>query len=243
MFEPGDALDANPEPENSPYWDDNYGAGWTYEGNYAVAVPDFNQFLVDVTTTANTALAAAGINGVITGVRSLSESFAETNGGLEQSTIDTLGYLTIDSYPDENFVPCNGGSGSCDPTYATDATSAWSTQLGDIVSDQQAARGNSNPVPILIGEAGYSNCDPTGGSNCAEITDQQQANVLADEYNAFESYDIQGLNYWVGAGQQGDGGNTQIMQPSGPSWNIQCGGSVLSAYFKSQSTTITTPSC
>ena len=208
-----------------------------------MAVPDFNQFLVDVTSTANTALAAAGINGVITGVRSLSQSFAETNGGLEQSTIDTLGYLTIDSYPDENFVPCNGGSGSCDPTYATHAASAWSMQLGDIVSDQHAARGNANPVPILIGEAGYSNCDPTGGSNCAEITEQQQANVLADEYNVFESYDIQGLNYWVGAGQQGDGGNTQIMQPSGRSWDIQCGGSVLSAYLKSQSTTITTPSC
>jgi len=143
------------------------------------------------------ALAAADINGVITGVRSLSESFAETNGGLEQSTIDTLGYLTIDSYPDQDFVPCNGGSGSCDPTYATDAASAWSTQLGHIVSDQQAARGNSSPVPILIGEAGYSNCDPTGGSNCAGITDQQQANVLADEYNAFEPYDIQGLNLWV----------------------------------------------
>jgi hypothetical protein len=243
MFEPGDVLDANPEPENSPYWNDNYGAGWTYEGNDAVAVPDFNQFLVDVTTTANTALAAAGINGVISGVRSLSESFAETNGGLEQSTIDTLGYLTIDSYPDQNFVPCNGGSGSCDKSYATDAASAWSTQLGDIVGDQQAARGNSDPVPILIGEAGYSNCDPTGGSNCADITGQQQASVIADEYNAFEPYDIQGLNYWVGPGQQGDGGNTQIMQPSGPSWNIQCGGSVLSAYFKSQSTTITTPTC
>jgi hypothetical protein len=243
MFEPGDVLDANPEPENSPYWDDDYGAGWTYEGNDAVAVPDFNQFLVDVTATANTALASAGINGVITGVRSLSESFAETNGGLEQSTIDTLGYLTIDSYPDQNFVPCNGGSGSCDQTYATDAASAWSTQLGHIVSDQQAARGNSNPVPILIGEAGYSNCDPTGGSDCAEISGQQQANVLADEYNAFGSYDIQGLNYWVGPGQQGDGGNTEIMQPSGSSWNIECGGSVLSAYFKSQSTTIATPSC
>ena len=243
MFEPGDVLDANPEAENSPYWDDNYGAGWTYEGNYAVAVPDFNQFLVDVTTTANTALTAAGINGVITGVRSVSESFAETGGALKQSTIDTLGYLTIDSYPDENFVPCNGGSGSCDPSYASDAASAWSTQLGDIVRDQQAARGNANPVPILIGEAGYSNCDPTSGSNCAEITSQQKADVLADEYNAFESYDVQGLNYWVGAGQPGDGGNTQIMQPSGPSWSVQCGGSVLSAYFKSQSTPITTRSC
>jgi hypothetical protein len=243
MFEPGDVLDANPEAENSPYWDDNYGTGWTYEGNHVVAVPDFNQFLVDVTTTANTALTAAGINGVITGVRSLSESFAETGGALEQSTIDALGYLTMDSYPDQNFVPCNGGTGSCDPTYASDAASAWSTQLGDIVSDQQAARGNTHPVPILIGEAGYSNCDPTGGSNCAEITSQQKANVLADEYNAFESYDVQGLNYWVGAGQPGDGGNTQIMQPSGPSWSVQCGGSVLSAYFKSQSTTIATRSC
>ena len=243
MFEPGDVLDANPEPENSPYWDDDYGAGWTYEGNDAVAVPDFNQFLVDVTTTANTALAAAGIRGVITGVRSLSESFAETNGGLEQSTIDTLGYLTIDSYPDQAFVPCNGGSGSCDPAYATHAASAWSAQLGDIVSDQQAARGNSDPVPILIGEAGYSNCDPVGGSNCAGITDQEQADVLADEYSAFESYDIQGLNYWVGAGQQGDGGNTQLMRPSGSSWNVQCGGSVLRSYFKSQSATIATPAC
>ena len=243
MFEPGDVLDANPEPENAQYWDDDYGAGWTYEGNDAVAVPDFNQFLVDVTTTADTALAAAGINGVITGVRSLSESFAETNGGLEQSTIDKLGYLTIDSYPDQTFVPCNGGSGPCDPTYATDAASAWSRQLGDIASDQQAARGNSDPVPILIGEAGYSNCNPTGGSNCTDITDQQQANVLADEYNAFESYDIQGLNYWVGAGQQGDGGNTELMRPNGPSWNMQCGGSVLSTYFRSQSTTIATPAC
>ncbi len=243
MFEPGDVLDANPEAENAPYWDDNYGAGWTYEGNHAVAVPDFNQFLVDVTTTANTALTAAGINGVITGVRSLSESFAETGGALEQSTIDTLGYLTIDSYPDENFVPCDGGSGSCDPTYASDAASAWSTQLGDIVRDQQVARGNTDPVPILIGEAGYSNCDPSSGSNCAEITSQQKANVLADEYNAFESYDLQGLNYWVGVGQPGDGGNTQIMQPSGASWSVQCGGSVLRDYFKSQSTTITIRSC
>ena len=163
MFEPGDVLDANPEPENSPYWDDNHGVGWTYENNDAVAVPDFNQFLIDVTTTANTALAAAGIHGVITGVRSLSESFAETNGGLEQSTIDALGYLTIDSYPDQNFVPCNGGSGSCDQTYANDAASAWSTQLGDIVSDQQAARGNSRPVPILIGRRAIATAIPPVG--------------------------------------------------------------------------------
>jgi hypothetical protein len=106
LFKSGDILDANPEAENNRYWVNTYGPNWSWQGAPDAATDAFNNFLVAVKTTADTALAQLGITGVDTSIRSVNEWFGQNPTALNHSTITALGHLTIDSYQTRTRRSC-----------------------------------------------------------------------------------------------------------------------------------------
>ncbi len=219
FFQSGDILDMNPEPENSPYWVNTYGANWSWQNAPNAGTDAYNQFVLGVTTTANSALAQLGITGVNTNVRSMSEWYYENPTALYNSTISQFGVMTVDSYPDQNTT---------DPTTAAND---WLSVLSTIE--------NTHPgIPIIIAEMGYS--------NAINVSDTTQEQVLKAELNAFESLSyIEGLNYWVGAGTANSGGYTHIFTGSTGNWSLRPAATDLANYyaFELGSSTITpTPS-
>lgn len=208
LFKSGDILDANPEAENSPYWVNTYGPNWSWQGAPDAATDAFNNFLVAVKTTADTALAQLGITGVDTGVRSVNEWFGQNPTALYPSTITALGHLTIDSYPDQNTT---------DPATAAND---WLTVLNTV-------HGVRPGVKIVIGEMGYS--------NAINVTDTQQANVLAAELAVMKPLTwLSGQNYWVGAGTSNSGGYTHLFAGSSGAWTLRPAASELAAYFNAR---------
>ncbi len=208
LFQPGDILDANPEPENGLYWEATYGDNWS---NHAPnrATDDFNSFLVGLTDTADQALQQLGIKGVITTVHSIDPWTAEHPDILYQSTVQHMGNLvTVDAYPD------------ADTTDPATAANAWVRQLMSIYVARPAAR-------ILIGEMGYS--------NAINVDDTTQETVLKEELNALSSVPyLVGINYWVGAGTATSGGYTHIFTGDTGNWSLRPAALVLASFFYSK---------
>ena len=202
LFEPGDILDMNPEPENSPYWADTYGEDWTSNPEGVAA---FNRFFVSVSETAARALQKERIGGVITTIRSTNAWFAETPAAFYPSTVAYMGRVTIDSYPDQD---------------TTNPTQAAKLRLAELRAIEAARPG----VPIIEGEFGYSNAIPVGNAT--------QKKIIAAELNAISPNNcIQGLNYWVGAGTNESGGYTHLFAGSTGDWRLRPAAYVLSSYF------------
>jgi hypothetical protein len=202
LFEAGDILDMNPEPEDSPYWPKTYGQNWT---SNIKAIKQYNKFFVAVSSTASKALASLGIKGVITTVRSTNSWFAENPSALFPSTVDYMQRVTIDSYPDEND---------------TTPAAAVADRLNEVSAIELARPG----VPIVLGEFGYS--------NTMNVDDALQASVVGAELQAIQSNPcIQGLNYWVGAGDAESGGYTHLFSGTTGAWKTRPAAQALSVYF------------
>ena len=207
LFEAGDILDMNPEPEDSPYWSNTYGKDWT---SNTIAIKRYNKFFIAVSATASKTLASLGIKGVITTVRSTNSWFAEHPSALFPSTVDYMHRVTIDSYPDQK-----------DTTSATAVTA----RLREVRAIESARPG----VPIVLGEFGYSNAMNVDGA--------LQATVVGAELHAIQSNPcIQGLNYWVGAGDAKSGGYTHLFSGTTGAWKPRAAAQALAAYFAHEKT-------
>lgn len=203
FFQSGDILDMNPEPENGLYWKATYGNSWT-SGAPNTATDDFNSFYINVTETANTALAQIGVSSVITNIRSTNSWFAMNPSSLYQSTVNHMGVVTIDSYPDQD---------------TTDPTTAATNRINELTQIE-----NIRGVPIIIAEIGYS--------NHINVDDATQNNVLTAELNAIEPLNyIAGMNYWVGAGTSNSGGYTHIFAGSNGNWTLRPAAITLSNFY------------
>ncbi len=202
LFEAGDILDMNPEPEDSPYWPNTYGPNWTSK---PAAIREYNKFFVAVSAKASRTLASLGIKGVITTVRSTNSWFAENPSALFPSSVDYMQRVTVDSYPDQN-----------DTTPATAVTD----RLNEVSTIEAARPG----VPIVLGEFGYS--------NTMNVDNALQASVVGAELQAIQSGTcIQGLNYWVGAGDAASGGYTHLFSGTTGAWKTRPAAQALAAYF------------
>lgn len=176
LFQPGDILDPLPEPENGAYWarTSPYGASWSWKNAPNITTDEFNQFFVGLTKAADQALHAAGINGVITHIRSTNGYIAARPATLYPATVKFMGCVTTDTYV---------GQG---PKIApADALAAVKKEIEGIE--------NVRHVPLVLGEFGYS----TQGL----VDDTQQEAVLAPEFKWIGSLPyLKGINYWHGAG-------------------------------------------
>ena len=207
LFEAGDILDMNPEPEDSPYWPNTYGQNWT---SNTTAIKEYNKFFVAVSATASRTLASLGIKGVITTVRSTNSWFAENPSALFPATVDHMHRVTIDSYPDEND---------------TTPVAAVTDRLKEVSAIESARPG----VPIVLGEFGYSNAMNVDGA--------LQASVVGAELQAIQSNPcIQGLNYWVGAGDAESGGYTHLFSGTTGVWKPRPAAQALAVYFAHEGT-------
>ena len=205
LFEAGDILDMNPEPEDSPYWPRTYGKNWT---SNTAAMKQYNRFFVAVSSTASNTLSSLGRTGVITTVRSTNSWFAESPKALFPSTVDYMHRVTIDSYPDQSD---------------RSPAAAVADRLKEVSAIEAARPG----VPIVLGEFGYSNTMNVDGA--------LQASVVAAELQAIRPNPcIQGLNYWVGAGDAKSGGYTHLFSGTTGAWKARPAAHALAAYFAHQ---------
>ena len=211
LFKAGDILDPCPEAENNPYWTATYGTGWT-NGYPTTGTRAFNQFLRALSDTTDNALHAAGITGVITGVRSNNSWWATHPGALETATVARLGYVTMDSYPDQ---------------YTTDPATAASLRAAELDQVHTAWPG----VPIVIGEMGYS--------NKINVDDATQDAVLKAEFAIMKTRAswLGGINYWVGAGTSNSGGFTHVFAGSNGAWSLRPAGQDLATFYNDMNTT------
>jgi hypothetical protein len=203
FFRPGDILDPCPEPEQGLYWNATYGQNWTNNAPNAATVA-YNAFLRRTTDIANIALYQNGIVSVITTIRSINSFFATHPSVLEQATVDKFGYLTIDSYPDQD------------------------TQIPSVAAQARVAELNKIEalwhVPIVLGEMGYSNRMP--------VDDSVQHVVLHEEFSRLQSLPyLAGVNYWVGAGSDTAGGYTYIFTQRSNAWVLRPAAHDLAAFY------------
>src|SRR5438132_1575194 len=206
FFRPGDIFDACSEPEEGHYWKATYHSQWTSHAPNT-ATREYNAFLRDTTDIADAALHQKGIHGVITTIRSINSFFATHPEVLEQSTIKKIGYITVDSYPDQ---------------FTTDPTTAANARLRELQSIE-----NIWHVSIVIGEMGYSN-----GVN---VDDAKQRAVLKAELDALAPFPyLAGINYWVGAGTDTSGGYTHIFAKANGVWSLRPAAHELCAFNKSK---------
>ncbi len=205
IFKSGDIFDPCSEPEDSNYWQNTFGSNWSWQNAPNSGTDTYNNFMIDVSQTAQTTLQVHGVYGVITNIRSTNSWWPQNPYSLYPSTIKTLGYVTYDSYPESNTT---------DPTIAVASRIA---ELNSIIK--------YNPgIPIVLGEFGYS--------NDVDVDDAVQASVLEAEINAIIPYkQIVGLNYWVGAGGSGYGGFTNIFTGARGNWQARPGAAVIANYF------------
>lgn len=210
LFQYGDIFDACSEPEQGKYWFEQYQPGWTDTGPNT-ATREFNSFLRDTTDVADQAFKDAGKSGVITTIRSTNSFFPSTTlgNGLEAATVQRLGRITIDSYPEQSTT---------DPKQAADAR----------VSELKAIE-NLWHVPIIIGEMGYS--------NDVNVDDATQEKVIRAELEAMAplSY-LAGLNYWVGTGSSSSGGYTYIISKQNGQWVLRPAATDLANFYASKAT-------
>ena len=204
LFKAGDIFDPCSEPEDGPYWQDTYGANWSWKNAPNTGTNDFNNFFINATDIANAAFQQIGVSGVITTVRSTNSWWAEHPSSLYASSIAHMGAVTIDSYPDQSTT---------DPA----------TAANDRVSELNTVESIRN-VPVVIGEMGYD--------NATNVDDTVQHNVLSAEFNAMRSLTfIQGVNYWVGVGGPGYGGYTNIFTGGKGNWRMRPAANDLAAYY------------
>ena len=205
IFKPGDIFDPCSEPEDSNYWQNTFGNNWSWQDAPNGGTDAYNNFMIDLSQTAQTALQQHGIDGLITNIRSTNSWWPQNPRSLYPSTIKTLGYISYDSYPEGTTT---------DPATAT---ASRVNELNSIIQD--------NPgVPIVLGEFGYS--------NDVDVDDTTQASVLNAEITAITPYSqIVGLNYWVGAGGPGYGGYTNIFTGTRGDWQARPSAADLAQYF------------
>lgn len=204
LFRSGDILDPCPEPENGKYWIANYGPHWTwYAPNPATSA--FNTFIRTTTSVANSALQQLGISGVITTVRSTNSFFATHPEVLEAATVNMMGRITVDSYPDE---------------WTTDPAAATALRVQELNSIYAIWH-----VPVVIGEMGYS--------NEINVDDNTQNTVLKAEFAGLANLPyLSGVNYWVGAGTQNSGGYTHLFKGDIGTWTMRPAGAVVATFYK-----------
>lgn len=208
LFRPGDIFDSCAEPENGAYWSVNYGPNWSWNPPAPNAATDaFNQFIIDLTDTADSAFEQLGIPGVVTTVHSVDPWTATHLDVLYPSTILRMGNLVvIDAYPD------------ADATDPSAAARAWKQQIEDL----HTARPDAH---ILIGEMGYSLNSP--------VDDATQERVLKAELETLSTIPyLVGINYWVGAGTDASGGFTHIFSGGAGQWTRRPAAYALAAYFE-----------
>jgi hypothetical protein len=206
-FKSGDIFDGSPEPEQGLYWIYTYGPHWSYNAPNA-ATKAYNQFIVDITQTEKNAFTALKIPNIRV-VISVNSYFATHNQVLYKSTINQLGLITFDSYPEQKTVS---------PSVATAARINEIKQIYSIWH-----------LPIIIGEMGYS--------NEVNVNDTQQEQVLHSEFAAIEKLTyVRGLNYWVGPGSDKSGGYTHILSFTNGNWVIRPAGDDLIDFFQYEKT-------
>ncbi len=178
LFRPGDILDPLPEPENSPYWarTSPFGNDWAWKNTPNATTDAYNSFFVDLTGAVLDALAASGVVGVRTDIRSVGAWFAAHPQTLYPATVARLGRLTVDMYP--------GQDPHVAPSHALEDLRSSVTGLEKLWG-----------VPLTIGELGYTVAPR------ALVSDSQQDAVLKLQFAwlAAQPY-VDGLNYWHGAG-------------------------------------------
>lgn len=205
LFEEGDILDACPEPENGKYWKATFGDNWTYQPKAPNnATDEFNEFIIGLANTSDTALSAVGISGVITGIHSTNAWIGKTTSVLYPSTVAKFGVLAIDGYPEST---------------STDPVVAAQRRLAEIDEVYQARK-----IPIILSEYGYSNAMP--------VTDEVQRLVIKKSLEEIGKLKyITGLNYWVGPGSDTAGGYTYILRKIAGSWQKRPAANELASYF------------
>jgi hypothetical protein len=215
LFQPGDILDPCPEPENGHYWVATYGSNWSWQPQYPnAATRDYNAFIRDTTTIADTALHQLGINGVITTVRSTNSWFDLNSGALEPATVSMMGRVTVDSYPDAE---------------TTDPATAANLRVQELAAIYAIWH-----LPIVIGEMGYS--------NKINVDDATQDRVLKAEFAALSNLPyLAGINYWVGAGTWYSGGYTHLFNGSTGNWTLRPAAADVAAFFGAASVSTATP--
>jgi hypothetical protein len=205
FFASGDIFDPCPEPEDGPYWTNKYGANFNwFSSNPPGASSEYNNFLLNSTVMANAAFAQIGVSGVDTTVHSMN-SWMAANVIFSSTLAAFSNRVCIDSYPEGT---------------STDPTTCANLRLSDL----RAVANQWPTATILIGESGYA--------NDVNVDDTTQSNVLAAEFNMYQTQSyIGGFNYWVGPGSTTAGGYTYVMKNSGGNWVARPGCSVLSNYF------------
>lgn len=206
LFQSGDIFDPCPEPEQGHYWSGQYGEQWTWNAPNT-ATRAYNAFIRDTTDVANAAFQQKGLYGVITTIHSTNTFFPTHPDVLEQATVNKLGAITIDSYPEESTL---------------DPTTAANRRVDELNTIE-----NLWHVPIIIGEMGYS--------NEMDVDDVTQQHVIKAELQAIEPLPyVIGLNYWVGAGTNTSGGYTHIFAKSGQQWSLRPAAYELAAFYKAK---------
>ncbi|MGH2345567.1 MAG: hypothetical protein ACRDG4_10105, partial [Chloroflexota bacterium] len=146
------------------------------------------------------------INGVITTVRSTNSFFATHPDVLEAATVNMMGRITVDSYPDE---------------WTTDPATATALRVQELNSIYAIWH-----VPVVIGEMGYS--------NEINVDDNTQDRVLKAEFAALSNLPyLSGVNYWVGAGTQNSGGYTHLFKGDIGKWTMRPAGAEVAAFYRS----------
>jgi hypothetical protein len=202
----GDIIDGDAENENSCYWTEHCGSRGPYGCPQA-----FNDFTGALTETEDAALAKLGITGVITGVHSTDPGTA-TDGLLAASTVQSdHNLVTVDAYPDQ---------GTTDPATAA---ADWINQLNAIHTAWPKAQ-------VVIGESGYD--------LSKDVPDSTQVAVLSAEYHAIENAHMTwliGWNYWVGAGDCGDGGCVHLLAGSVTAgWTQRPAAATVAAFYTAE---------
>lgn len=208
LFRSGDIFDICPEPEQGRYWAATYGPSWDWSpAPPNAATREYNAFVRDGSTIAAAAFQQIGVSGVFTTIRSMNPFIIEHD--LEPATVSMLGRLTADSYPE--------GSTS-DPATAT------ALRLAELRAMEAAW-----PVPIILGEMGYS--------TAALVSDSVQEPVLKAEFAALAAVPyLTGLNYWVGAGYQAPDryNGTVLFTGTTGAWTLRPAAYDLASFFAAE---------
>lgn len=215
LFQPGDIFDPCPEPEDSSYWEKRWGAGWSWQNAPNAGTDEYNKFILDLTNVADNALHQQGMYGVITTIHSMNGFFWERPTALYDSTLQKLGVMAIDTYPDNTTT---------DPATAAKARVDELTRIYNV-----------RHVPIINAELGYNDAS----NYIADDTTQDR--VLKAELDAISKLDfIIGMNYWVGAGSaQNDG--TRLFNGSAGHWTPRPSAYTVAAYYASKLKTASSP--
>jgi len=144
LFRPGDIFTPIPEPQNGGI------SGITYcPQNICIftSAPGFNQWLRDAITTSETALQSIGLGGKMKigyygfdGFVAWGDNNPDWNGILENATVQAMGNITIDHYPEAIGETMASGLDELQAKYPTTPIiiGEWGTVMGgDVVTQVQ----------------------------------------------------------------------------------------------------------